>query len=522
MLKRKFVDDALVQGDYMSGDRNTIASALRINNRMGVVILTAKGHDATGKDLYNFYKAAATANRVELITANLPPSASKDAAYDVVQKRYKEIDNWYHNEKDKGKNPAPLWLRERLEKGVRIHSVSFGTGEIGRAYKQDLTGARALVKNYWRLPTNSKGVSLRAAVGNYLIEKGFQPSRAYVFLFAKRGDPHAEKAHHFTSILTWRILQERIDRETTVIPVATGEDIGLSTRPRMVKFWEDPSWTKIFEGHNLDARSAQLGMWCYLAENFKGLSIIGMRSGMIEVPALLGIRTLYLEEAHNQQAARMEKWLGGVVDGFERQVVDRPPGINQQIYWADQASRAPRNSAVNQHAWNNSAHLGGMVMGFQSKSGATEYKGKTYDAINPQTGKPNPQSGRSLAAKQPGTLVKGSFENKVYSRRGNLKRTDVISAVFGSGGLGKIINANQFTLLTSEFESIIEWVNRTPKPTGAKSNLHGYIDGHLVKRDDYVNKTVAKREDQTYSQYFASPEYRKGIGADDPLVLKEA
>ena len=187
------------------------------------------------------------------------------------------------------------------------HSATYGTGEIGRAFKDDATEARKLLRQYWRLPTNSRGVSLLAAVRNYLTQKGFQPNRSYVFLFAKTGNRLAEKAHHFTSILTWRILQERIESETTSIPVATGEDIGLSTRPRMVKFWDDPAWKKIFEGHSIDPRSAQLGMWCYLAENYKGVSMIGMRSGMIEVPALLGIRTLYLEEAHNQQAQRMEK-----------------------------------------------------------------------------------------------------------------------------------------------------------------------------------------------------------------------
>lgn len=43
MLKRRDVDDALVQADYVSGDRNTVASALLVNNKLGVVVLTGKG-----------------------------------------------------------------------------------------------------------------------------------------------------------------------------------------------------------------------------------------------------------------------------------------------------------------------------------------------------------------------------------------------------------------------------------------------------------------------------------------------
>lgn len=90
-------------------------------------------------------------------------------------------------------------------------------------------------------------------------------------------------------MLTWWILRERIARETSVIPVATGDDIGLVTTPTMVKFWEKKAWTDILANVSIDVRSAQLGMWCYLAEWLRGVSIIGMRSGMIEVPALLGI-----------------------------------------------------------------------------------------------------------------------------------------------------------------------------------------------------------------------------------------
>jgi hypothetical protein len=115
----------------------------------------------------------------------------------------------------------------------------------------------------------------------------------------------------------------------------------------------------------------------------------------------------------------------------------------------------------------------------------------------------------------------GAYNQPVYSRRGNLKRTDLISAVFGSGGLATLIPSDNFTLLSSEFQSIIDWVKKSPKPTGGTNNLHGYIDGHLVKRDGYVNTVVAKKAEQTWSQYYASPEYRNGIGADDPWVLAD-
>ena len=166
-----------------------------------------------------------------------------------------------------------------------------------------------------------------------------------------------------------------------------------------------------------------------------------------------------------------------------------------------------------------------MVMGFESKKGDTEYKGKVYGPIiDAKTGKPKPMEGRSLAAKQPDTLDWSAYQKDVYEpgRRGKYKRTDIISAVFGSRGLANLVNANELRLLSSEFDSIVDWVNKSPKPTGGtKQNLHGYIDGHLVTRDGYVNTVVAKKAEQTWSQYYASPEYRNGIGADDPWVLAD-
>lgn len=38
MLTKRDVDDVLVQGDYQSGDRYTVASALRLNPKLGVLM----------------------------------------------------------------------------------------------------------------------------------------------------------------------------------------------------------------------------------------------------------------------------------------------------------------------------------------------------------------------------------------------------------------------------------------------------------------------------------------------------
>ncbi len=87
-----------------------------------------------------------------------------------------------------------------------------------------------------------------------------------------------------------------------------GKDITADTI-NMIKFWDEEPF-KAFKG--LDTRIAQLRMFEYMRKSGIDLLSIGMRSGAMEGPALLGIPTIYVEEIGNKQRERMEKWLGKV------------------------------------------------------------------------------------------------------------------------------------------------------------------------------------------------------------------
>ncbi len=501
MLIKRDVDEVIIQGDYMSGDRNTIASALRVHERLGVVILAPEGNLKTALELQSLYKSAAGANRVAIHQVRLMRRNSEDA----VKADYKAIDRYVH-----GKGPCPRWIDKTVATNVRLQSATYGTRVVAGKFEHNAVAARDQLRVFWRLDqvvakTGGRTQDLQPAVNAWLVNKGFREDRSYVFLFTKQAgwsmkadtrrpddrlrvaeDRYAEKAHHFTSILTWRVLQERISRETSVIPVATGDDIGLVTTPTMVTFWEKDDWKKLLANVAIDQRSAQLGMWCYLAERFKGVSIIGMRSGMIEVPALLGIRTLYLEEKHNQQATRMARWIG-TVPTFERQIVNTPPGIKQQVYWKEQSLRTDPRSVTYQHAVAQGGHLAGLAMGFSSKG---------------------------LAEKKPGTLDSDSCAKAVAT------------AVFGRGGLAPQISAGDFQLQASEFDSIIEWVKNTPKPAGATDAVHGSVvpqgpggaaitSGTIIdckRRDEIHQALMSERNIKKWSDFFASSDYLKSIG----------
>lgn len=257
------------------------------------------------------------------------------------------------------------------------------------------------MQNLWRLGSTS--AALEAEVGTWLREKKrFNPNNRYVFLFAKQGDRSAEKAHHFTSILTWNLLKDRLDQHYQdksnnyrIIPVAAGDRIGLRTDPDLAEFWNDPEWKDMLNGIGIDARSAQLGLWCYFAMLYPNVSIIGMRSGMIEVPALVGIRTLFLEEAFNAQAARMEKWLGGVVPGFDRNVVDVPPGIAQGLYWKQRGARGPDSDPAQVRGQAVRTALNGLQAGWTPSPVASNPQNKNWPTVQPETARLNPPENSS-------------------------------------------------------------------------------------------------------------------------------
>jgi hypothetical protein len=483
MLLKRDVDRALVQATYMSGDRNTIATALKLNRKLGVVILTAQGKAASANEFKNFYVSVAGPNRIEVLETR----AGNEDPDEVLKDCYRMVNDYCYQ---KGNYPA--FLSRGVERSISIETATYGTKQVEWSFKNDGRAA-AKVRELWRLdhaPSNSdslRTLNLENKVWEWLQSKGFRKNRRYVFLFAKQGKRNAEKAHHFTSILTWRLLQETISAKTSVIPVACGDRIGLRTLPDLAQFWDDDVWKGIFTNVVVDPRAAQMGMWCYLAEKFAGVSIVGMRSGILEVPALLGIRTLYLEEKHNQQAQRMARWIGAV-PGYDRKIVDRPAGIAQQIYWRDASLKTPRSGEVHRHATSQGQHVRGLVAGFEKLG---------------------------MRNTQPNTLkIRCDPEDPAYGQR-------LASATFGRQGLARIVGADKFKLSEAEFNDIVRWVNNTPRPRGFKDNVYGAVNGHLEKRDVAEQDLAGLKKEKTWSQFLSSPEYLDTLPESVPSALAD-
>jgi len=99
----------------------------------------------------------------------------------------------------------------------------------------------------------------------------------------------------------------------------------------MIKFWERAPFTDL---KGVNSRVAQLRLFEYMRRKNFDLISIGMRSGAMEGPALLGIPTIYIEEEGNEQHERMEKWVGKVPGWSQSKVRSLPTRTGKRFQGA--------------------------------------------------------------------------------------------------------------------------------------------------------------------------------------------
>jgi hypothetical protein len=350
MLEKRDVDDVLVQGDYQSGDRYTVASALRLNPKLGVLILAHTNKQDAAIELKSMYDKAAGERRVEIAYLGRASDRAEQikrvpqSEYSKVKKLINElIEAIYRKEVDKSWRESwrgrwPLCLRNGIEAGINLQIATYGTKVVAEQFGADPGRSRSTLRQHFKASNDKE-----SALQKWLEGRGFKFGKTkakYVLLWAKRGQQKAEKAHHFTSYVAQSRIAHEIRSNTDYTPVAAGDKLFLDTRPSLAQFWDDRSWKELFP---TAGRTEQQHVYEFLARNCDVLSI-GTRSGALELPALLGIRTLYLEEVANEQAERMERWIGKV-PGFSRLIVDAPPGLFQKKYWTTQGRKSAAATA---------------------------------------------------------------------------------------------------------------------------------------------------------------------------------
>ncbi len=316
--------EVIVMTYYMSGDRNTIASALHLN-RHWCVLIVGLDTDPRTEQLEAFFQAKVGADRVRVMSVTSKEEAGSFAGLAKRTSFMREAASGWVPDLEKNARRAGF-VRTVADlfkaREVTLSPPGHATATIGDWFGKKPHEVRETLRRFWSDPELAERFTV------FLGHLGFHREQRYAFLWCKTGEVGAEKAHHFTDPISWAHLARAI-AEHGWMPIVVGDEIGVETRPNLVGFWNE--WQKLFDEPL--PRDRQLAMWAFIATTWGDRCCsIGMRSGMLEVPALVGIRTLYLEEVANQQRARMAQWLMKVT-GWCRAVLPEPPGTAQSAYW---------------------------------------------------------------------------------------------------------------------------------------------------------------------------------------------
>ncbi|MGK5555256.1 hypothetical protein ACSNOI_26925 [Actinomadura kijaniata] len=309
------LDVVLAQAAYMSGDMFGVSAALALNPRMGLALFydpAANADRDVRAHLLRFYDDTGGGRhpRVALV-----PTTDCEAAYRLAQ------------DGDFPPRVFPLGRPSILANVQRCVAIGRGTAAVAEAFgttpesaaRAKETLARAWLPDGWRTgqvtaPGGGK------TIARWVTEKFDRGDRAYCFVWFRRsgarGGAHPELDTSVTAVrdLVRVLREEQLIRNATVVVIGDSghglahPDVDID----LTEYWNEPG--SPFVGGD---RRAQLALFAYLVERKTNFMNIGMRSGALEGPALLGARTVYLEERYNLQEGRMEQWQGRV-PGYTR------------------------------------------------------------------------------------------------------------------------------------------------------------------------------------------------------------
>jgi hypothetical protein len=313
----------LYQAAYMSGDMFAIGAALKLDSTTRLVILHTKTELEKAKRLLSFYLGQCSESRILLVEVT-----NSNDAYRGFPDDYKT-----------GTKTTPNVLVE-LAKAPRVLFKSPGGATSIVAAKR---------KDGW------KGDDLRTAwspreawhideIDKFLTAKAVVKNARYLVLWTRFSGKGATKggvpgAHPELDIgynMIRQIVRRRSDFDRRIVivgPDRGGKLDGIATADPNVTNWGEyyigVTWTQ-----GLD-RAGEYGPFVRMADATWGCDIVhlGMRSGAMDAAALLGMRTLFVENADNPQIDRTKKWTGEKNDNpvYERVGVSALPTLTGEI-----------------------------------------------------------------------------------------------------------------------------------------------------------------------------------------------
>jgi hypothetical protein len=326
----------IFQAGYMSGDTYTASAYLALDTTARVLLLkdTKEPQDKTDKVVYKFYTECGLTSRVLRLDLSGTTIAVKDlwkafneapsspptriAFSGPPQTIPQALSYLYYNA-----DPKNEWPR----------SIVSVTGFVASKFESDSGGSAKKVADLWKIgkfDTDTK-FKLWEFAGKRFAKTGFDIRKNILVLWSrqsgKKGGAHFELDTSYQGI---RQLVGHFAPAKATVVLAGDERNGklaeiASGSPQVVNvagMWDDQFWKDNFASVNV---LAQLALFKFLAEDYNVVHL-GMRSGMLETMALLGMKVFYMEPAPCPSGTRMLAFQRVGIP-YSRIQIKEPPGL---------------------------------------------------------------------------------------------------------------------------------------------------------------------------------------------------
>lgn len=331
--------EKILQCGYMSGDTYAAAALLAADTTARIILVkdtraTGQYADKTGL-IQKIYGESGVMGRVHLLDISSGALRVND-----LWQNYKDA---YANRMVapvRGPTTASKLYYDQIPNGWP-RSITAVTGLLATQWKTDPDGTSAAIATAWKvgkLPTEQK-FALYGYMGRKFQKNNFDIKPNIVVLWSrqsgKRGGAHPELDSSYEGIRQLARAFLKCSKPVTVLLAGDERSDklnnfanlpGMDNVISVSDMWEDPVW----KDHFGDAKFlAQFAFYKYLAEEYNVIHI-GMRSGMLESMALLGMKTFYLEGASSGSSGRMVGFTNAGIT-YTRITIGSAPGITGRI-----------------------------------------------------------------------------------------------------------------------------------------------------------------------------------------------
>lgn len=304
------------QGAYMSGDQFAVGGALAKETTARLILVYQNDEEAAAKRMVAFYVGSCklTANRLLLLLV----ADSKKA--------YFQIDKWAH--KNNWTVKGDLKFLSPIPRTRRFTVGGATTAMAATVLDTTKSGVRAA----WQNVNPNENAYWAMRIDQFLERRGVHRAKHYVIVWirfsGKAGGAHAELDDSWTGL--GQVVHELLkNNEINIVVVGKprgNKDIrekirkhspGDADNARLSvwgEYWKMESRELVDGADDVMGtnRAAEYGIFLRMMDKSWGCKLVhlGMRSGAMDAAALLGMKTLFIENAANKQIARTTKWSG--------------------------------------------------------------------------------------------------------------------------------------------------------------------------------------------------------------------